>query len=176
MKEIAKPTKKSFENLVFITFSECAKLERIPETLFENCPNMKSLYATFYNCSSIKEIPQNLFKNCTNVEIFAETFTGCTNLTSIPENLFENCEKAKSFAGTFYNCTNLNGEPIKLWNEGRENIDSENGGDACYYNCKGLNNYNEIPEKWTQETFEIPENPMPVPPYSQGPRPMRPPK
>ena len=34
---------------------------------------------------------------------------------------------------------------------GIEGIDEEHGGDYCYYNCKSLEDYEQIPEIWKKE-------------------------
>ena len=124
LNEIASPTENSFVNLVGIWFSY-AKIQSIPENLFANCPNVTSFYSTFEECS---------------------------NLTSIPAKLFDNCENVENFRHTFYGCASLTGNAPELWKRGtnsEENNYEENpDGRNCFTRCKGLENYNEIPNYW----------------------------
>ena len=156
LREIAKPTEKSFKELIYIKFSECESLTSIPENLFANCPNVTGFSETFYGCTSLTNIPENLFANCPNVTDFSGTFYGCESLTSIPEKLFANCPNVTSFRHTFYGCKNLTGNSIKLWSETErkeKGIDENNGGTNCYCGCTKLTDYNEIPRKW-KESYE----------------------
>ena len=133
LRKIASPTEKSFEKITDFSygFTVCEKLTSIPEDLFANCPN---------------------------VTTFEGTFAGCTSLTSIPSTLFENCLYVTNFGGTFYKCIGLTGEPIKLWkrvlNGSTNNYIGKPDGYGCYYNATGLNNYENIPEYWREESLE----------------------
>ena len=160
LRKIASPTENSFTNLQDFssTFLNCTSLTSIPEDLFANCPNVQSFEGTFQGCTNLTSIPKDLFANCPNVESFMRTFYECTSLTSIPENLFANCPNVESFRETFRGCTNLTGNPIPLWE--RVENGSSNGyigipkGNACYYRCENLNDYNNIPDYWRLEFLE----------------------
>ena len=160
LRKIASPTENSFINIedFSYTFYGCTSLTSIPENLFANCPNVQSFEGTFQGCTNLTSIPKDLFANCPNVESFMRTFYECTSLTSIPENLFANCPNVESFRETFRGCTNLTGNPIPLWE--RVENGSSNGyigipkGNACYYRCENLNDYNNIPDYWRLEFLE----------------------
>ena len=113
-----------------------------------NCSNVESFGATFAMCSSLTNIPEKLFANCPNVTEFWNTFSECRSLTSIPEKLFANCPNVADFWRTFSECSNLTGKSIQLWNEGRDGVDENNGGEGCYYMCVKLEDYSDIPELW----------------------------
>ena len=150
--EIASPREDSFKELEKISFSRCSKLETIPEDLFKNVPNLKSLSWSFAYCTSLTNIPDKLFENCTNVEKFGGTFYGCTSLTNIPENLLDNCTKVTYFKGMFYGCSNLTGNAPELWTRGtntQANAYKGNpNGEGCFGDCSKLQNYSGIPAYW----------------------------
>ncbi|MGN1327299.1 MAG: leucine-rich repeat protein [Clostridia bacterium] len=134
------------------TFSGCTSLTSIPEYLFADCRNATRFDRTFESCIGITNIPADLFANCPNVTNFSNTFSGCTSLGSIPANLFANCPNVTSFYCTFYDCTGLTGNASELWE--RVPDGETNGyigipdGNACFYGCTNLNNYEQIPEYW----------------------------
>lgn len=121
----------------------------VPENLFINCPNIMSFSGTFANCSTLKSIPENLFINCSNAQSFYNTFNFCISLEKIPENLFENCSKVNNFTATFAHCISLTGPAPKLWERELEKPDLI--GSGCFYLCKGLSNYDIIPDDWKDE-------------------------
>lgn len=130
----------------------------IPEKLFENNTKLEDVG---FSDTNIETIPENLFINNINLYNLEETFRDCTNLSQIPQNLFVNCTKIENFRLTFYNCTKLTGnleENLKLWLRGsnsQENSYKGNpDGEGCFYKCKGLDNYEEIPEYWRKEYNE----------------------
>ena len=134
------------------SFKLCENLESIPEKLFANCPNVMSFEGTFQSCGSITSIPENLFANCPNVMSFEKTFQNCDSITNIPEKLFDNCKKVESFKGTFWCCYRLTGNAPELWKRGTNSEENEyNGnpnGEDCFAVCRGLENWDEIPDYW----------------------------
>ncbi len=134
------------------TFGSCSNLTSIPEKLFANCPNAMSFEETFEDCSNLTSIPENLFANCPNVMSFEKTFQNCDSITSIPEKLFDNCKKVESFKGTFWCCYRLTGNAPELWKRGTNSEENEyNGnpnGEDCFAVCRGLENWDEIPDYW----------------------------
>ncbi len=133
-------------------FDFCENLESIPANLFANCPNVTNFYCAFEECRSLESIPANLFANCPNVTNFESTFGNCKNITSIPEKLFDNCKKVESFKGTFWGCSMLTGNAPELWKRGTNSEENEyNGnpnGEDCFAVCRGLENWDEIPDYW----------------------------
>ena len=178
LNEIVSPTENSFSNLIgirlaytsiqsipedlfancpnvtnfYCAFKECRSLESIPANLFANCPNVTNFYCAFEECRSLESIPANLFANCPNVTNFESTFGNCKNITSIPEKLFDNCKKVESFKGTFWGCYRLTGNAPELWKRGTNSEENEyNGnpnGEDCFAVCRGLENWDEIPDYW----------------------------
>ena len=134
------------------TFGRCSNLTSIPEKLFANCPNAMSFEETFEDCSNLTSIPEKLFANCPNVMSFEGTFQNCDSITSIPEKLFDNCKKVESFKGTFWCCYRLTGNAPELWKRGTNSEENEyNGnpnGEDCFAVCRGLENWDEIPDYW----------------------------
>jgi hypothetical protein len=140
-------------------FKDCTSLTSIPENLFANCPNVTNFENCFYRCAGLTSIPENLFINCPNVTNFMSCFDSCYNLTSIPEKLFSNCFKIDNLMNCFDSCVNLTGETpkdtledgakIELWErQGREGYPVSVNGNKCFYNCRNLSNYDEIPTIW----------------------------
>lgn len=178
LNEVVSPTQNSFINLLYInfrctkiqtipenlfancpnvtsfysTFSECDNLITIPEKLFANCSNVMSFEETFEGCSNLTSIPEKLFAKCPNVMSFKGTFGNCYSITSIPEKLFDNCKKVESFEHTFWDCSGLTGNAPELWKRGTNSEENEyNGnpnGEDCFAVCRGLENWDEIPDYW----------------------------
>ena len=69
--------------------------------------------------------------------------------------MFAGCTSVESYRFTFIGCGNLTGKAPELWLTGDNS--KENGfkgtpdGYNCFMGCKGLENYNEIPEYWKYE-------------------------
>ena len=124
--QLATPTESSFKDLVFASF--------------EN--------------SGITGIPDKMFLNCTNIGSFERTFQGCVNLKKIGEYIFEGCTKVETYSATFNGCYNLTGKAPELWFKvpnGEENdYIGRPDGAGCFRECKGLENYDEIPEYWKE--------------------------
>ena len=128
-------------------FAYCANLTNLPEGLFANCPNVEEFYRTFSDCTGLTNLPENLFAGCSNARSFYYTFFNCGSLINIPENLFANCADADDFIATFAYCHNLTGVAPELWT-----ITFPDGnwvdGEACFYECTNLSNYEDIPDLW----------------------------
>ena len=94
-----------------------AKIAKIRQGIFNNCPNVTDFYATFLGCSSLTAIPQGLFDKNTQVTNFGGTFSGCSALTAIPQGLFNNCTNVTDFSSTFYECSALTTIPQGLFDK-----------------------------------------------------------
>ena len=129
------------------TFYGCTGLTSLPANLFANCPNVKWFDHTFEDCTGLTSLPENLFANCLNVESFHRAFYRCNGLTNLPENLFADCTDVDDFTATFAYCINLTGAAPELWTrtlpEGKW-VE----GEACFYECTELSNYEEMPPIW----------------------------
>ena len=83
-----------------------------------------------------------------------------SGIQSIPENLFANVDwnKVQNISKCFTECENLTGEAPALWLEGTNSNENAYQGSpdgfACFYNCTGLDNYDEIPEYWKSSFVE----------------------
>ena len=128
-------------------FYNCTGLTSLSATLFANCSNVESFYRTFSDCTGLTNLPENLFAGCSNARSFYYTFFNCGSLINIPENLFANCADADDFIATFAYCHNLTGVAPELWT-----ITFPDGnwvdGEACFYECTNLSNYEDIPDLW----------------------------
>ena len=83
------------------------------------------------------------------------SFQGCTSLKSIPEGFFDNCPNLSNFYCTFAGCTRLTGKVPELWTRGTNSAENDYkgnpNGEACFYQCEGVSNYDEIPEFWKKD-------------------------
>lgn len=120
----------------------CGNLQAVPENLFDNVPNLKSIYE-FFEWSGISEIPEGLFRKLNQLENCCYAFCGCGKLTSIPAGLFDNNPNITDLRGCFCDCWNLTGEAPELWKMFPSAL-HEN----CFENCIHLSNYNSIPSGW----------------------------
>lgn len=96
-------------------FFNCDAITTIPENLFKNCVNVKTLSEVFYNCKGLTSIPENLFKYNTEVVNLVGVFNGCENITSIPAGLFKYNTKLKKSQAVFERCKNLINIPEDLF-------------------------------------------------------------
>ena len=99
------------------------------ESLFENCPELRTIEGSifaensgvtsvgymFCNCPKLKNIPEDLFAPFGEAKLkFTATFAGCSSLEEIPAELFASNPKAKQFSETFADCTSLKSIPEGL--------------------------------------------------------------
>ena len=133
-------------------FSECTNLTAIGDYAFANCTSVQSFRRCFNECTNLTTIGDYAFANCTSVKNFAGCFEGCSKLTTIGENLFSNCENVEYFGDCFKGCTNLTGNAPELWlrvpNGEQNGYKGIPDGEACFYNCTKLENYEQIPGYW----------------------------
>lgn len=114
------------------TFSDCEKLESIPESLFAKCTSLKyvgmsTARDTYYmaqggcfkDCKSLKNIPAGLFANNARLEDAGQAFYQCDALTEVPAALFANCKELKYVDGTFGYIDNLTTVPVSLFDNNR---------------------------------------------------------
>ncbi len=120
-------------------FFNCDNITTIPENLFKNCVNVKTLSEVFYNCKGLTSIPENLFKYNTEVVQLERVFEGCENITNIPTELFKHNIKLKKTEAIFGRCKNIANIPENLF---KYNRDLEN----IRYMFSGCQNITSIPE------------------------------
>lgn len=132
-----------------IDLGDCTSLTQIAQPT-EN--SFKDLSYVWFSGTGIQSIPDKMFLNCTNITNFSSCFQYCTSLTTIGNNVFEGCTNVKDYSQTFIGCTNLTGNAPELWLTGtnsEENYYHGNpDGNGCFYECEGLDNYEEIPSYW----------------------------
>ena len=152
--QIVVPTESSFKDLVSTNFSGTG-IQSIPDKMFMNCTKITSFASVFYGCDNLQTIGDYAFSNCSNVTDFGRTFSHCINLTKIGKDIFSRCNNVEMYNETFLECANLTGKAPELWltgtNSEENNYKGEPNGNACFYNCTKLDNYNEIPEYWKRE-------------------------
>ena len=111
IKTIPNPSKNSFKNAIDFSnlFYNCNGLDtEIPEYLFMNAPELKTLQGAFANSTIKGNLKYNLFNGLPNIESFRDIFYNCKELTGeIPEKLFAKNIKARDFQGLFAACSNL---------------------------------------------------------------------
>ena len=143
-------------------FYDCTSLTSIPESLFNDCKNASIFDGIFCGCASLTSIPNGLFDNCPNVQSFEGAFRGCRSLTSIPTDLFDCNRMVLQFGDTFKGCSNFKGEsPYTIINGVKfhlydrykdiEQFVTPKQKSGCFYDCKGLKDYNDIPSEWKNE-------------------------
>jgi hypothetical protein len=109
----------------------------------------------FHQCSGLRYAPNTLRipASLMNLRHFME---GCSKLKTDISHWFDDIiigqNANKRFYQTFYGCTLLLGTvpAEKLWLDGTWSCyPSENFSfGSIFYQCTGLNNYNDIPTKW----------------------------
>ena len=136
-------------------FWSCTNLENIPRDLFSSAA--EDIRECFAGCSKLVSIPEGLFDNCPEVTDLESCFHSCSSLKTIPKDLFKNNTKIIDFRYCFYNCTSLkspvpvdsDGTPIyNRGGEGKEGYEIVTYSDNCFYNCKQMEGYDQIPEDW----------------------------
>ena len=135
------------------TYKECTNLTTIGNNTFTNCSNATTFECVFDECSNLTTVGDKTFANCSKTTTFERTFRGCGSLTTIGANTFIGCNNVENYKYTFGDCSNLTGNAIPLWLKvpGGE-INGYRGipdGEGCFYGCRLLNDYEQIPEYWT---------------------------
>lgn len=132
----------------------CYNMEEIPEHLLEGT-DITSINNAFTYCNKLKTIPEDLFKYSPNLQRLGIFFRNCTSLTGIPNLLFANNKQVTYFNYIFEGCTELRGTTPKgddgyeLWERaGKPGYPTSIIGESCFYNCKNLSNYDDIPKIW----------------------------
>lgn len=122
----------------------------LEEGFVRDLPNLVNVAYLFEN-ASIKTLPNDLFVGCPRIQNASGLCQNCSELTSIPPNLFSDYPSESvtlNLNYAFFGCVNLTGStPVdsqgrKLWERG--NIIGNN----CFYGCKNLADYDEIPDNW----------------------------
>lgn len=139
----------------------------IPGDLFAYVTKpVTSLGNLFRECIGIEGVEEGLFDNLTELKNAINHFNGCVKLKNIPNNLYAKNKKITNFLNTFGSCTSLTGtvpvddDGTPIYNrsgEGKEGyaivtIPTNQEGipttNHCFYNCKGLSDYDQIPDTW----------------------------
>ena len=144
------PEVTSFNRLV-----ESSTITTFPEGIIAKNTKVTDFGAICASCSKLTSIPEDLFDGKTLVTTFWAAFKNCTSLTSIPSGLFADCPLVTTYGQAFYNNTSLTGETpvnsegLKLWElAGTDGYPSSITGTGCFYNCTGLDDYDEIDDDW----------------------------
>lgn len=119
-------------------FFYCIALRSVPEGLFAGCTKIENFNLAFSRCWNLSSVPAGLFRNCTNAKSFNNTFED-TPITVIPDGLFSNCRNAVSFDDTFASCTGLRSIPENIFSNCTEAVSFY----GTFRNCTGIT---EIPE------------------------------
>lgn len=136
---------------------------KLPEDLFWNCPNLKSLKYAFV-ATDITEIPENLFARNPKLEDISGCFSLCSNITSIPENLFKNNPNLKDIAQTFER-TGIKEIPYKLLEPLRDKIENGKIGMlGCFSDAAITDRYKDICNDLGLDLYK---NPCRVEPFKQ---------
>lgn len=131
-------------------FYGCESLKSVPENLFYLSPNAKNFVYAFSGCG-LETIPQKLFSNNYEIKSVNRCFYDCRNLTAIPDELFKNHRKLIDAAycfeynspivsignSVFENCVSLTGGAgriIYIMN----NQTLKTVGDNLFKNCISL--------------------------------------
>jgi hypothetical protein len=76
-------------------------------------------------------------------------------ITSIPDDMFRNAKNITKFDRCFANCLNLTGKTPtdedggELWErKGKTGYPTSITGTKCFYECRGLSNFSDIPNEW----------------------------
>ena len=76
-------------------------------------------------------------------------------ITSIPADMFRNAKNITKFDNCFANCSNLTGNTPtdedggELWERvGKVGYPTNIIGRRCFFECRGLTNYSDIPNEW----------------------------
>lgn len=99
----------------FLSVFGYTAIRRVPETLFQNCPNAKIMTSLFDSCTELEVIPAGLFGGCPQVTSFLQVFRNCSKITSVPELLFFNNPNVTSFKNAFLGCSSLTEIPAGLF-------------------------------------------------------------
>lgn len=154
------------ENLSY-TFNNCSSLETITVGTNWNTSKVKNFNSTFSGCIELLIVPaldlssatdmvgicngcrkmkkidgmESTTYNSSKVINMQYAFYDCQDLLYLPVLTTTSVSNASY---TFFNCINMTGEPLSgsYWNSSILSYS------YCFYNCKSLNNYNDIPDRW----------------------------
>lgn len=159
-------------------FEGCESITTVPAEIFKDSPKVTSFQYAFKDCTSLVTVgnPDDadgcIFKYAPNATDFGYIFQNCSALTKIPAHSFAYNKKAFSFQCTFDECRNLTGE--SPYAEIEEEVTTEDGSTSkvikkihlyerddsqnvfdipysysyCFYGCKLLSDYDNIPYDW----------------------------
>lgn len=139
-------------------FYQCYALTELPADMFPESVKTTTMTYVFQKCTGLSEVPEGLLDGLTAVTSMNSLFSGCTGLKSVPANLFDKNLKVKTFTQTFWGCTSLecespytevNGVKYHLYDRDKTAVFVKPTGSKCFYNCKSLADYADIPEAWS---------------------------
>ena len=114
--------------------------------------SFKDLVSAYFYRAGIQMIPDNFFANCTNLRNLSSCFQECENLVTIGNNVFDGCTNVEEYSYMFYRCEKLTGKAPELWLLGTNSEENDYQGNPdgfnCFAGCRGLDNFDEIPEYW----------------------------
>lgn len=135
-------------------FTDYRKLVKIAGTFLKGQHKLSTISFLCYQ-TLITEIPPNLLIDCENVTTAIQSFAVCKQLRSIPEELFRVSKKINDFRYCFQQDSALTGSTPtdedggKLWERvGKPGYPSAINATTCFYWCRGLSDYNDIPLDW----------------------------
>lgn len=76
-------------------------IKGIPEKLFWNCPEIKSVSYAFEDCDRLKTAPQKLLWECPDITDASSMFAHCDSLESFPERFFLHTNKIELLSSFF---------------------------------------------------------------------------
>lgn len=100
-----------FESL----FENCPELRTIEGSIFPATTSVSSIGYLFCNCPKLESIPSDLFAPFGTAKLkFTATFAACASLKRIPAELFAANTAATQFTETFADCSSLDSIPATL--------------------------------------------------------------
>lgn len=111
-------------------------------------PDTVSVYNIFSQLDPIITVSDRLLAPIAGTLITVANLFDRSNIVTVPDNLFRGCDNLVDFSNCFYGCNDMRGrtpkvDGLELW----ERFPDANG-QFCFYECTGLDNYDEIPEEW----------------------------
>jgi hypothetical protein len=125
----------------------------IPSGLLSTLAALETCPTTFAGMP-VTAIPESLFSNCPALRDVSWTFSYMA-ITSIPNMLFDSNKEITNFYECFLNSYQLTGltpsgsDGLKLWERaGQPGYPASINGTRCFYACRQLDEYGDIPSGW----------------------------
>lgn len=141
-------------------FKGCRSVREIPAKLFENNGEIRTFAQTFKGLA-IDKLPEHLFDNCPNVQSFNGTFLSCRLLEKVPYSVFDNQRKVLSFESTFRECALWKESPYTILSDGTkvhlyerkdhpDDFVTPIDYTSCFRDNNNLPDWDSIPEAWRE--------------------------